>query len=177
MPVYTMARTAEGVSGEEAYNRESTPIRIIPEDTRVLVEVLDVQRKKMTWTDKETGADVWRLEFTFKIVEGEYEKQRIWQEIWEDFTDDPRCRLRHWAQELLRQPLDPEFQLDTDHLIGKHAIAVVGIYEWTKQDGSDGIKNTVKFLQRLKDDQTAPEPSAPSGPTRLPSYEPGEEPF
>lgn len=176
MPSYTMASTDDGVTGEEAYNRESTPIRLIPEDTKVLVEVLDVQRKKKPFTDDD-GNEVWRLEFAFKILEGEYEKQRVWQDVYEDFSDDQRCRLRHWAQELLRCPLDAGFNLDTDNLIGLNANATIGIYEWTKQDGSEGIKNTVKFLQRVKDGQSIPAPSAPSAPTRLPAYAANEEPF
>lgn len=174
MPEYTLQSVDDGVSGEDSFAKPPTSVRLIPEDQKLLVEIVSVDRVKKPWTDDD-GKDIFRIEFEFVVVGGEYDGQRIWQEVYDEFTDDSRCRLRLWTQEIFNQPVDGGFRLNTDDLVGKRVNATTGIRTWTKQDGTEGVKNTVKFLSRLKDDDNNEALASPL--SKPPSYATGEEPF
>lgn len=182
MPLITLKAGDDGVSGEESFNRESSPIEIIPDGTTATVIVTDVKHVKKPWTD-DHGQEIWNYEFTFKILNdsagGRYVNQRLWADVWDEFSDDKRCKLRFWAQELLATPLDVGFQLDTDHLIDKLAAVSIGIRTWDKSDGTTGTKNVVKWLSRVKDGEEVAEATPRETDTTKPllAYAQGEEPF
>lgn len=171
MPVLKLVNAPDGVSGEESYNHPSQRSnKVIPNNTVALVEVF-AKPKEITknFTDDE-GNPVVRIEFEFIVVEGDYANKHVWHEVWNEFTDSPKCRLREWAQELLNRPITDaaDSVFDTDVLQGTRAWATIGVREWINKDGSTGQRNTVWSLTRVDPDEARP--SAPSS-------DPAEEPF
>lgn len=138
MPVYTL--------------EESTYAGPIPDDTILAAEVTAIAEKKKPFTDKETGAEIWRVEFSFVVTEPEsgWKDQRIWGDTATTFSTNTDCKLRNWASELLGvEELDSGFRLDTDLLVGQPCRIVVGARNYIK-DGTDKTYNFVKDVIRAK---------------------------
>ena len=64
--------------------------------------------------------------WTFTIhTPGDWEGKRIWGNTSMLFNMHPNCKLRNWAQVLLGEELERDFELDTDDLIGRKCRIIV----------------------------------------------------
>lgn len=124
----------------------------IPDDSILAAEVTGVAERKQKFVDKDTGADVFKMEFSFVITEPEstWEGQRIWGKTPTTFNDSPLCKFRSWVVELMGvQQLDPKFTLETDDLIGLPCRVVVSAREY-ESNGQQKTANDVKDVIRAK---------------------------
>lgn len=126
----------------------------IPEDEILAAEVTAVDLRQKPFNDKETGAEIWRLEFAFIVTEpgSAWEDQRLWGDTSTLFNSNPNCKLRAWAAELMEaEELGPQFRLDTDELIGLPCRVVVGQKPYIdKLTQLEKRRNFVKDVIRAK---------------------------
>lgn len=127
--------------------------KIIPHDTELLVQVVDISEKEINYT-RDDGSKATVINFKFKIIEpGEFYDQWVWGETWPDFYPGNRCRLYRWVAELYgEQKLPDNFELDFGHLIGKVAKANIGYESGDRADGTKWEKNDVRWLNAADSD-------------------------
>ena len=126
---------------------------LIEEDQILEAEVVSIEQKKMPFQNKETGADVFNLEFKFLIDEPDnpHDGSNLWGKTGTKFTSHPDCKLKNWAQEILVADLEVGYVLDTDILIGHKCRVVVGIQRWEDKATSETrSKNIVKDVIRSR---------------------------
>jgi hypothetical protein len=64
------------------------------------------------------------------------------------------CRLKAWSEAVLGMVLPPRFELDTDMLVDRRCIVIVGKKEWTK-DGETKTRNFVREVHPTKENAKA----------------------
>ena len=132
---------------------ESDFAGIIEEDSILEAEVVSVEKKKMPFQDKETGADVFNMEWKFLVDEPDspHDGANIWGKTSIKFNTHPDCKLKNWSQEVLAAEFDPKFVLDTDMIVGEKCRIVVGIERWNdKKTDEPREKNVVKDVIRSR---------------------------
>lgn len=136
MPTYTLKDTGSADETGEGFS-------LIEDGTVLEAEVLSIEEKLMPFKDKDTGDDVFKLEFTFRIMQEPYENRRMWGQTSTNFARHPQCVLYSWTQEIIGQELPSGFQLDTDALIGERCRIAVGVREYPdkKNPNEDGTFN------------------------------------
>lgn len=124
----------------------------IPEGEILEVEVTKVQKAVKPFKDDD-GNPVVKVEFTFSVVDDNYNGRLLWGETPTTFTTHPDCKLRSWVQEILAvTELPPGFEFNTDTIIGSRARAVVAIREYPdKQTGEIKQRNYVSDVIRSRD--------------------------
>ena len=130
---------------EDGEDREFT---LIPDDTMHPAELVKISEKE--WPDRDDPSKKnKRLEFEFKITDGEFKNRRVWGSTPANLVGGDRCKLLQWAQELMGGvTLAVGDSLDTDDLIGARCRIIIGSYE----SGNPKVKrNTVAQIRRAKD--------------------------
>jgi hypothetical protein len=160
MPVLVLQKAPPGEEADFAF----------PDNTKFLVEITGVNTRKTNLVDDDNNP-VTRLSFDFKVVEGPEAGRKLQQDVYNEFNEGVRCRLFQWAKVLFGvSGFPPGFHLDTDDLVGKQAIATLGVREWPRADGSTGRKNSVKYLSPVGDaGSTGSGPQLASVPTGVAS--------
>jgi hypothetical protein len=93
------------------------------------------------------GEEMERVEFAFKIVDGEFRNRRVWGDTSTAFVDHPECKLRAWTQEIMGVDLPKGFKLDTDALVGSRCRVRVDAYEYEPRNAP----GTKKWGARVSD--------------------------
>lgn len=121
----------------------------VPEDIYEL-EVDSIEEIERTFGTNEDGSPKVnkRVAFRFAIQDpGPYQGQVVRGETPANFVPDDRCKLWNWAQEILAKRFPPDYELNTDHLVGKRCRGLVSVKE--RRDGN-GHYNLVTDLLRAK---------------------------
>lgn len=127
-----------GASNERPGNRDFKPI---PATEVLNVEVVKVEKKEKpsTWTLRE-GEDPEYVNWSFRVLDGPFERRRIWGTTPTWFSWSPKCRLRLWAQSILNMDAFPEdFELDLENLVGKRCRVLVENYTSSKGEVKDRV--------------------------------------
>lgn len=127
----------------EAQASDKKEFEPIPDGLVVEAELLSVQIKPK----KIRGEEMERVEFAFKIVDGDFKNRRVWGDTSTAFVDHPECRLRAWTQEIMGVDLPKGFKLDTDALVGSRCRVAISAYEWEPKDAP----GTKKHGARVQD--------------------------
>lgn len=124
---------------EKAPERSEGP-ETLPEDSEVSAVVKWVERKKMPFQDRDTGADVFKVKWTFELKgpehqftdrEGEVRQRKVIGETSTVFNDSPMCKLRAWITEVLgADTLPAGFRLQLGDLVGNDCTVVLTVDEW-----------------------------------------------
>lgn len=137
---FTLGAPTTGEDGDAPRTYE-----LIPEKEILAAEVLDAAVKVMPYKDKETGDEVKKVVFKFKVMDSEYEDRWVWGETSTSFVDHPGCRLRAWVGELLGTDVLPEgFSFNTDDLLDQSCRIVIGVRSW--DDKTTGVKQYRNFV-------------------------------
>lgn len=110
----------------------------IPDGEICPARVLSVESKKQRFTDKETGEDVYKVEFKFEITDGPYEGVQLWGKTGTKYNNHPYCKLYIWSQAILGFELPIDFRLDTDDLLDKDCRIVVHLDQY--KDKTTGVE-------------------------------------
>ena len=162
--------------GDDGENREFT---IIPEDTVLEAELLEMNRKLMPYKNDD-GDDVYKVEFTFRVVEdGEYKNRRVWGNTSTAFVNHPDCRLYSWVKALLGvEDLPGGFAFRPKDLLGSKARVVIGIRKYTPRNSTE--EKAVNFVSELAPSRALVRAAAPApapAPAPVPASATDEEPF
>jgi hypothetical protein len=87
---------------------------VVPEDV-YKAEVTGLQEKTLMWEGQETE----NLEFTFKILDEDYEGTEVRGLARYPEYLTPKCKLRLWAQAIMGREFGENETIDLDALIGK----------------------------------------------------------
>ena len=166
--ILVMQEAYEG--GENAEKSAWTPI----EDNTVLVaELIEVKHVTKNFKD-ESGKNVEKMQFTFRVEDGEFVNRRVRGETSTFFTNHKNCKMRVWVEELLASEIPVGFRLDTDALVGLKARILVGKKVAPRLDGTgEWVDNFIKDVMRIT-------PASQFETVRMPhALDPvaGEEPF
>lgn len=87
--------------------------------------------KEIPFTDRKTGEakSFNKIEWIFKIIDGEFQGKEVRGETSAYLTDHPENRFRNWAEALLNRSLDLGFVLDETDLQGGTALITVKYVE------------------------------------------------
>ncbi len=139
MPVFTL--------------EESEYAGLIPEDKVFPAEVAAIT-KMVAFKDRDTGDDVYKIEFKFKIesLDSPWDGLTLKGKTGTKFNTHPDCRLRNWIQEILGTELPAGFSFDTEDLLGTKCRIIIGVNRWKdKNNGEDKESNFVKDVLRSED--------------------------
>lgn len=125
---------------------------IIPADTIVEAEVVDVEEKETPfWVDEKdhSKGKSQQMSFRFKITDGEYAGMTVFGNTSCWFTEN--SKLGSWVREILAQDELPD-ELDTDNLIGLPVTLIIG--NRTKEVNGQPVVSAhfVETIARLADD-------------------------
>lgn len=135
-------------SGFEGGDDNDRPA-VIPEDEVLEAEVTRIKQITKPYKDDDNN-DVKRVEFSFLVEDGQgYDGRRIKGDTPTTFSENEKCRLRNWAQEIMGVEIPSGFKLNTDDLEDSKVRIVVGQRKYTK-DNEERIYNFVKDLMRTK---------------------------
>lgn len=116
--------------------------------------VVGVRLRDKPYKD-DAGNTVKKIEFHFKLVADDgHDGQDIWGETSTKFNSHPQCRLRAWSESILGMPLPPRFELDTDMLVDRRCIVVVGKKTYEK-DGETKNRNFVREVLPTRENAKA----------------------
>ncbi len=131
---FTLRPAGEGPVDE---NGEKKEYPTIPEGTILDVECLGLEKKTMPFKDDD-GNDVVKVEFSFRIVDGEYENRRLWGQTSTVFSTHEDCRLYQWVKALLGvDDLQPNFTFRAAEMKGTRARAEVGTRTYTPRNSTE----------------------------------------
>lgn len=87
--------------------------------------------KEIPFTDKKTGEQKSfnKIEWIFKIIDGEFSGKEVRGETGAYLTDHPENKFRNWSEALLNRSLDLGFVLDETDLLGGTALITVKYVE------------------------------------------------
>lgn len=119
-------------NGSEAYE-------VIEEHEVLPMEILEVG-EELSFYKNDDGSDKTQVVFKFKVISGEHEGRLLWGRTPTTWSQNEKCKLRQWAEQIMNRKYAPGEGLDTDDLVGRRCRGVVGITN--KQDGTTGNKVT-----------------------------------
>lgn len=144
MATFTLEEAQAGETGDDG---ERKPFTLIPEDEILECEVFEIKGPvDKPYTDDDGNA-VKKMEFTFKVLDGEFKDRRVWGETSPAFVNHSNCKLYAWTQEILSTELPAGFSLNTDNLLKLKCRVVVGQRSYTKK--GDTEKTTVNFAKDI----------------------------
>lgn len=125
----------------------------IEKDEVFEAEVTRIKEVKEPYQDKQTGADVYKVEFQFVIQdEGPHDGSTLYGKTGTKFNTHPDCKLRNWSAAILNSELPTGYVLDTDTLIGQRCRVIIGAREYQdKKTGEDKIYNFVDDVMPARD--------------------------
>lgn len=102
---------------------EDEKVDIIPEDTIVRAQLLEIAPKEISWTDKQTHEpkSTTILEWKWEVVTGEFKGKWVRGSCDAKLSSHPGNRFRNWSESLLGRQLPVGTAFDTDDLIGLQA--------------------------------------------------------
>ncbi len=111
--------------------------RQLPEGVLLKARLDKFEQVDIPFTDRKTGEakQFSKIEWTFKVIDGEYQGKDVRGETSPYLTDHPDNKFRNWSEALLNRSLDLGFVLDESDLEG--AVALI----------------TVKYVADRKDDE------------------------
>lgn len=117
----------------------------IPDNTVLRAMVLTAAKVKMPFQDKVTGEDVFKVKWTFQIVEdGTFNGRKVEGQTSTAFVAHDDCRLYQWVKALFNQDIPQDFTLDTDELQHLECVVTMKSEEKERSDGKGiWVKNTV----------------------------------
>ena len=141
---------------------------LIPNGTKVNGELIGCEAKVMPFKDRETGAEIKKMEFTFKITDGPYKGRRLYGNGEYPAPNEQGVvqapRTRAWVTALLNaKDLAPDFEWEPEDLLDLHATMTVGVRSY-KKDGEDKQTNYVRWVYPLGEGpQNAPDGTGEGG--------------
>lgn len=117
----------------------------IPDGEILAARVIGVEVKKQPFQDKETGDDVFKVEFKFVVTDDDspYDGVIIWGKTGTKFNNHPYCKLYTWSQAVLGMELPVDYRLDTDDLLDQDCRILVKLSEYTDKTGASKERNDV----------------------------------
>lgn len=128
---------------------DNTTYTPIPEDEILDAEVVSIQKVIKPFKD-ENGNEIERVEFSFKITDGEYASRKVYGDTPTTFTTHPDCKLRAWVSEILGADIPAGFKFDPDTIVGLPVRIVIGAREANSKKYGKYIRNFVKDCIRSR---------------------------
>lgn len=99
----------------------------LPAGVLLKAKLEDLDVKEIPFNDKKTGEPKTfsKIEWTFKIIDGEYQGKDVRGETSAFLTDHPDNKFRNWSEALLNRSLDLGFVLDEQDLVGSVGLITV----------------------------------------------------
>lgn len=125
--------------GVEFELEESNFKGYIPDGEILPARVIGVENKKQRFQDKETGEDVYKVEFKFEITDEDspFDAVKVYGRTGTRFNNHPGCKLFSWAQGILGMELVAGYRLDTDDLLDQDCRVIVKLDEYN--DKTTGV--------------------------------------
>lgn len=174
---FVLQETTAGIDPETG---EKIVYEKIPDGTFVEAEVVAVKKEPHKFFKEEDGSPQIKVNFRFKILEGEFVNRQVFGMTPTTFTTHDDCKLRQWVEALLGvDEIAPGFKFTLGDLVSTKARIVIGLREYVDKEGKDGWNNEVRDvifsreneerLARQRAAAPAPQPvTVPAGPEEEP---------
>lgn len=121
---------------KQAEEKEEGAWTPIPDNSLLQAKVLGVAKTKMPFQDKDTGADVFKVKFSFQVTQdGDFQNRKVEGQTSIAFVNHPECRLYQWVKALFGTDIPVDFTLDTDDLQELSCMILVEAKEKERRDG------------------------------------------
>lgn len=107
---------------------------VIEEYTTLDVEVELCEERDSIFRDDDGNVQR-KVAFKFHVLDGEHKDRRLWGDTPTTWSQNEKCKLRMWAQQIMGRTYGPGEPLNTDDLVGRRCRAVVAV-RTKKADGS-----------------------------------------
>lgn len=128
-----------------ASEREEGAWVAIPNNSLLSARVLTVAKTLMPFKDRETGADVYKVKWTFQVTDdGQFKGRRVDGYTSTSFVNNENCKMYQWVRALVGKDLPEGFSFNTDDVENADCQIVVKSEEKPRKDGTGTwINNTV----------------------------------
>lgn len=109
----------------------------IPDNSILSAVTVSAAKTKMPFQDKDTGADVFKVKWTFQVTQdGPFKGRKVEGQTSTAFVNHPECKMYQWAKSLLGSELPEGFVFKTDDVVGIECVLLVNAIEKERRDGT-----------------------------------------